>query len=172
MNFLSVRSIASATVTVIALVALPSLALAQTGPTVKFVGYQNAGEIRASNLSGVVVKNKAGDVVGDINDVVFQPNGQISVVILGVGGVLGVGEKNVAVAYSDITLTAGENGKRTATLDVTKAALESAPSYLGERTTFEKVEDGAASLATSAAQKAKELKDKMTAPAEPSATPK
>ena len=97
---------------------------------------QKTGEVRASNLVGVVVKNKAGDTVGDINDVVFQPNGQVTVVIVGVGGVLGVGEKNVAVPYADVTLTTDKDGKRMATLDVTKAALESAPACSGERTTF------------------------------------
>ena len=132
--------------------------------SVKFVGAQATGEVRASNLVGVVVKNKTGETVGDINDVVFQPNGQVTVYIVGVGGVLGIGEKNVAVPFADVALTTDKDGKRTATLDVTQAALEAAPPYAGERTTFEKVEDGAASMAAAAAQKAKELKDKMTAP--------
>ena len=75
-----------------------------------------------------------------------------------------MGEKNVAVPFGAVTLSSDQDKKRTATLDVTKAALEAAPSYASERTTFEKVEDGAADLATAASKKAKELKDKMTAP--------
>lgn len=147
------------------LAAMPILAISSaSADTVTFISAQKPGEIRASNLVGVVVKNKAGETVGDINDVVFQPNGQVTVIIVGVGGVLGIGEKNVAVPYTDVALTTDKDGKRTGTLDVTKAAIESAQSYVGERTTFEKVEDGASSMATAAAQKAKELKDKMTAP--------
>ena len=151
-----------------ATIAFVGAALAQTpasSDNVKFVGSQMPGEVRASNLSGVVVKNKAGDSVGDINDVVFGPNGQIIVYIIGVGGVLGIGEKNVAVPFSAVTLATDKDNKRTATLDVTRAALETAPTYAGERTTFEKVEDEAGNLAKAASQKAMELKDKMTTPA-------
>lgn len=131
---------------------------------VKFIDAQFTGEVRASNLVGIVLKNKSGEILGDINDVVFQLNGQVTAYIVGVGGVLGIGEKNVAVPYADVALTTDTDGKRSATLDVTKAALEAAPTYAGERTTFEKVEDGASYMAAAAAQKAKELKDKMTAP--------
>ena len=131
----------------------------------KFVATQLPGEVRASNLIGVVIKNKSGDVVGDINDVVFGPTGQVSVYIIGVGGVLGIGEKNVAVPFDAVTLATDTNKKRTATLDVTMDALKSASAYVGERTTFEKVEDSAAILAAAASQKAKELKDKMATPA-------
>ena len=152
--------------------ALPAMAQSPSSDlSVKFVGYQMPGEVRASNLAGVVVKNKAGDVVGDINDVVFGSTGQVSVYIIGVGGVLGIGEKNVAVPFAAVTLSTDKDNKRSATLDVTKAALEAAPSYAGERTTFEKVEDSAAGLAAAASKKATELKDKMTAPA-PASPPK
>ena len=95
----------------------------------------------------------------------------MSVYIIGVGGVLGIGEKNVAVPFSAVTLSTDKDMKRTAVLDVTKDALETAPTYSSERTTFEKVEDGAAGLAAAASQKAKELKEKMTAPA-PATPPK
>jgi sporulation protein YlmC with PRC-barrel domain len=149
-----------------AVAVLPAVAQTPAGRT-SFVAVQAAGETRASKLIGVVVKNKAGETVGDINDVVFQPGGQVTVYIIGVGGVLGIGEKNVAVPYSDVTIISDPTGKRSAVLDVTKAALETAPMYVGERTTFEKVEDSASSMATAAGQKAKELKDKMTAPKDP-----
>lgn len=152
----------------IAAAAAATPAVAQTAASrAAFVGSQAAGETRASNLIGVVVKNKAGETIGDINDVVFQTGGQVTVYIIGVGGVLGIGEKNVAVPYSDVTISSDPTGKRSAVLDVTKAALETAPGYVGERTTFEKVEDTASTLATAAGQKAKELKDKMTAPKDP-----
>ena len=142
----------------------PAVQSAVSPDGAKFLAAQMPGEIRASNLAGVVVKNKVGDVVGDISDVVFGATGQVSVYIIGVGGVLGIGEKNVAVPFSSVMLATDKDNKRTATLDVTKAALEAAPTFAGERTTFEKVEDGAAGLAAAASQKAKELKDKMTAP--------
>ena len=169
MRLISVsKSAAAASVMLAAATLTQSPAAAEN---VTFIGNQMAGEVRASNLVGVSVKNKGGDTVGDINDVVFAPNGQVSVYIIGVGGVLGIGEKNVAVPFSAVTLTTDKDMKRTAVLDVTMDALKTAPTYTSERTTFEKVEDGAAGLAAAASQKAKELKDKMTAPA-PATPPK
>jgi sporulation protein YlmC with PRC-barrel domain len=174
-DFMRIPLIQAFAVLTIAQMGLVSPAAAQSVPSptgnVKFIGYQNPGEMRASKLAGIVVRNKAGEVIGDINDVVFQPSGQATVMIIGVGGVLGVGEKNVAVAFSDVALTTEKDGSRTAVLDVAKSALQAAPSYVGERTTFEKVEDGASSLATAAAQKAKELKDKITEPSQPTNPP-
>ena len=163
MRLISLSNSAAAASVMLAIAAMAQSPAAAENVT--FIRTQNAGEVRASNLIGVVVKNKAGDVVGEINDVVFGSTGQVSVYIIGVGGMLGIGEKNVAVPFEAITLATDKDSKRTATLEVTKAALEAAPPYAGERTTFEKVEDGAAGLATAASQKAKELKDKMTAPA-------
>ena len=152
-----------------------SSAFAQSAtPSTKtnFLPAQAAGEARASKLIGVVVKNKAGDVVGDINDVVLQPSGQAIAYIIGVGGVLGVGEKNVAVPYGDVALTADKDGKRSAVLDTSKAALEAAPVYISERTTFEQVEDGAASLAKATAKKARELANEASKAAQsPSQAP-
>jgi sporulation protein YlmC with PRC-barrel domain len=105
--------------------------------------YQAATEMRASKLVGVTVKNEAGEISGDINDVVFQENGQISTYFVGVGGFLGVGEKNVGVPCTSIKITNNDTGLRTAILDATKAQLEAAPSDLGEKATFEKVLHGA-----------------------------
>jgi sporulation protein YlmC with PRC-barrel domain len=129
-----------------------------------FIARQESGEIRSANLVGVVVKNKAGETVGDIVDVVLKPNGQASAVILGVGGMLGLGEKNVAVPFDAVAIATDKDGKRSATVDAQKAALEAAPAYVSERTTFEKVQDGVAKLATSAKEKAIELKDQMSKP--------
>lgn len=148
---------------IIILVALTSLSAAHaqtanaSAEPIAYVAMQGATETRASKLVGVSVKNRAGDVIGDINDVVFQDNGQVSVYIVGVGGFLGVGEKNVGVPYSTIKIAKDDKGMRVATLDATKAQLESAPTYVGEKTTFEKVQDGASELAKSAQKSAKDL---------------
>ncbi len=138
-----------------------------TGPQLAaatFITRQESGEIRAANLVGVVVKNKTGEVVGDIVDVILKPNGQATAIIVGVGGLLGLGEKNVAVPYEAIAIAIDKDGKRSATIDTQKAALEAAPVYISERTTFEKVQDGVSKLATSAKEKAIELKDQMSKP--------
>lgn len=44
------------------------------------------------------------DDIGEVNDVILGRDGSIKAVILGIGGFLGIGEKDVAVAMSDIKM--------------------------------------------------------------------
>ena len=62
----------------------------------------NVGEWRGSKLAGVDVYNEANEKIGDINDVVLDRSGKVANVILGVGGVLGLGEHYVAVAFDKL----------------------------------------------------------------------
>ena len=60
------------------------------------------GEWRASKLVGVLVYNEANEKIGDINDVILDRSGKVANVILGVGGVLGLGEHYVAVGFDKL----------------------------------------------------------------------
>ena len=60
------------------------------------------GEWRASKLAGVDVYNEANEKIGEINDVVLDRSGKVANVILGVSGVLGLGERYVAVAFDKL----------------------------------------------------------------------
>src|SRR6202000_328739 len=60
------------------------------------------GEWRASKLVGVNVYNDANEKIGDINDVILDRSGKGENVVLGGGGVLGMGEHYVAVAYDSL----------------------------------------------------------------------
>ena len=60
------------------------------------------GEWRASKLAGVDVYNEANEKIGDINDVILDRSGKVANVILGVGGVLGLGERYVAVTFDKL----------------------------------------------------------------------
>lgn len=53
-----------------------------------------------SKLLGTTVKDVDGDNCGDINAFVFDINGQVHYVLIGLGGVAGVGETEVAVPWS------------------------------------------------------------------------
>jgi sporulation protein YlmC with PRC-barrel domain len=61
------------------------------------------GEWRASKLAGINVYNEANEKIGDINEVILDRSGKVANVILGVGGVLGLGEHYVAVAFDKLT---------------------------------------------------------------------
>jgi sporulation protein YlmC with PRC-barrel domain len=94
-----------------------------------FVKTQAAGEQSSSNLIGLRVENTAGDKLGDINYLVLDNTGKISTAVIGVGGFLGVGEKNVGVPYNELKFS-DKDGTRIAVIDASKDNLSSAPNYL------------------------------------------
>jgi len=67
--------------------------------------------------------------VGYVKDLVLGASGQISAVVLGIGGFLGAGEKNVAVAYSQIQWALASDGSVRGVLSSTKDALAAAPDF-------------------------------------------
>jgi sporulation protein YlmC with PRC-barrel domain len=74
------------------------------------------------------VYNPSNAKIGEVMDVLVGPNGQISTVIVGVGGFLGVDQKDVAVNFNSIQKTMKDN-KVYLTMDTTKDALKSAPGF-------------------------------------------
>ncbi|WP_055046076.1 PRC-barrel domain-containing protein [Devosia sp. A16] len=67
--------------------------------------------------------------IGDVNNLVVGENGEIAAVIIGVGGFLGIGEKNVAVNYSELQWVTAEDGSERFVLPTSKEALEQAPDF-------------------------------------------
>ncbi len=70
--------------------------------------------------------------IGKIDDVLVSDNGQVNALIVGVGGFLGAGEKDVAVPFSAVKQTT-KNNKKYLTMDTTKDALKSAPGFKYDR---------------------------------------
>jgi sporulation protein YlmC with PRC-barrel domain len=66
--------------------------------------------------------------VGEIMDVLVSPDGRINALIVGVGGFLGAGEKDVAVSFNAVKQTTKDN-KIYLTMNTTKDALKSAPGF-------------------------------------------
>jgi hypothetical protein len=56
------------------------------------------------------------------------PDGTIAAALVGVGGFLGIGEKEVAVPFSSIEVVRNGNDLRFV-IDATKEGLKAAPSY-------------------------------------------
>jgi sporulation protein YlmC with PRC-barrel domain len=75
-------------------------AQAQSG--VNFVPRQEKTQWRAPKLVGVGVFGPDGKQVGKIDDLVMDHNGATQTVVIGVGGFLGFGKKEVAVPFSAI----------------------------------------------------------------------
>lgn len=66
--------------------------------------------------------------IGDVNDVALSADGKVRALVVGVGGFLGIGEKNVAVDVSQVTW-ANADGKMRLYVSTTKDALNAAPAY-------------------------------------------
>ena len=70
--------------------------------------------------------------IGDVEDVLLDKNGKVDAVILGVGGFLGIGEKDVAVPFNAVHATE-KNGKQWLTMNATKDGLKGAVGYKYDR---------------------------------------
>ncbi|MDQ2080870.1 PRC-barrel domain-containing protein [Xanthobacteraceae bacterium Astr-EGSB] len=68
--------------------------------TVRFITENRADLWRASQLEGVNIYNESNEHIGDISEVLLNPQGQIEAVVIGVGGFLGIGERDVAVPFN------------------------------------------------------------------------
>jgi sporulation protein YlmC with PRC-barrel domain len=66
--------------------------------------------------------------IGDIEDVLLDKSGKVTGLVLGVGGFLGAGEKDVIVPFTAVKNTK-KNDKWWLTLDETKDDLENAPGF-------------------------------------------
>jgi len=83
--------------------------------------------VRASNIIGTDVVNSNGDDLGDIKEVVIDPNtGKVAYAVVSFGGFMSMGEKLFAIPFSALVYDEAENEY---VLDVSKERLESAPGF-------------------------------------------
>lgn len=79
-----------------------------------------------SDVYGQDVYDKGENKIGKVDNLQVDESGKITNAIVGVGGFLGIGEKDVAVPYSEIKWTT-KNDKTWMVLDHTKDQLKAAP---------------------------------------------
>lgn len=105
-----------------------------TGPFDIVTGYTRIdSDAFATNIIGApVYDSPANDAnkLGEINDIVLNESGTAQAVIIGVGGFLGIGEKQVAVAYSALKLVAAEDGTERFVVETTVDELTAAPDFV------------------------------------------
>ncbi|MDO8875603.1 MAG: PRC-barrel domain-containing protein [Pseudolabrys sp.] len=107
---------------------MPS-ASATTGGT--FVQSQQASDWRGSKLIGATVYGSDNSSIGEVNDLVLASDGKVTGVVIGVGGFLGVGEKNVAVPFEKLNVTRKADSAAIDKIMVsfTKDELKNAPTF-------------------------------------------
>ncbi len=109
-------------------VVAPALDLAGTHNS-KFIEQQGALQTLASSWIGSSVSNSSDESLANINDVVFDENHQIVAIVVGVGGLLGMGEKNVGISISAVKASADADGKVKFVIDVSADELNNAPAF-------------------------------------------
>ena len=78
------------------------------------------------------VYDQSQSTIGKIDDVLLSQSGQVDALIIGVGGFLGAGEKDVAVPFGAVKWTS-KNNKNYLTMNTTKDALKAAPGLKYDR---------------------------------------
>jgi sporulation protein YlmC with PRC-barrel domain len=71
--------------------------------------------------------------IGEVMDALVDHEGKIAVLIVGVGGFVGVGEKDVAVPFNAVQFKTKDNNKWYPVMNTTKDALKTAPGYKYDR---------------------------------------
>ncbi len=94
-----------------------------------FLTKQESSDWLVGNLIGKSVVNADNESIGDVNDLVTDQNGKIIAIVVGAGGFLGIGEKDVAIRFEDVKLARDENNDVKVIADLNKETLASAPDY-------------------------------------------
>ncbi len=93
-------------------------------PTQEVTGAWNAKDFMRSR-----VYNTAGERIGDVNDLIVD-DGRVTAVVIGVGGFLGIGEKEVSLTVDQVKRMVHSDGETYFTVNATKEQLQAAPDYV------------------------------------------
>ena len=76
----------------------------------KFIQAQGVDQFVFSKFRGTNVLGPDNAKVGDVTDMLFDKSGKVDALIVGVGGFLGIGEKNVAIDMSAFQIVPPDTG--------------------------------------------------------------
>ncbi|EWY41556.1 hypothetical protein N825_23645 [Skermanella stibiiresistens SB22] len=82
--------------------------------------------VLADDLIGRTVIGADGESLGEINDILLSRSGEIERVVVGGGGVLGIGERQVAIPWSDTEASPDQDRVR---VTMTAEDFQAAPDY-------------------------------------------
>src|SRR5215472_16268225 len=95
-----------------------------------FVAAQKSDQWLASKFKGTDVLGSDNQKIGDVSDILFDKTGKIAAFVISVGGFLGVGSKEVALAPNSFDVVPGQNGSADKLkLAATKEQLKDAQNF-------------------------------------------
>ncbi len=112
-------------------------------PAEAVIPAQAADQVRAEKLIGMDVYDTDGEKVGTVKDILFGPDGKATGMVLSVGGVLGVGAKQVGLQWSEIDI---QPDAEVAKVQYKRNQLEAAPDFKSQEA--QKAESDAAQMQT------------------------
>ena len=142
--------------------AAKAAATAEVAASGKVAQEQAANELRLDWVTGATVVTGDATPIGNIRDIIVDSeSGQMIAAVIGVGGFLGIGEKQIAVPWDQLTIN---YDAQEITSDLTKEEADAAPEYVFR-------EQAAAPAAAPAPADASAPADPAAAPADPAAAP-
>ena len=95
-----------------------------------FVTAQKPDQWLATKFKGTDVLGPDNQKIGDVSDILFDKSGKIDAFVVSVGGFLGMGAKEVALAPSSFDVVPGQNGSADKLkLSATKDELQQAQNF-------------------------------------------
>jgi sporulation protein YlmC with PRC-barrel domain len=91
---------------------------------------QEAQTYAASNVLGTDVASANGEYIGEVVDLLLTEDNQVAGVIVGMGGILGFGEKKIAVEMTRVNLAWAPSGEQRIVMNYAPAELEQAPEFV------------------------------------------
>ena len=97
----------------------------------QFINEQQATDWRSSKLVGTSVYDQSNNKIGSIDDLLLDSSGKIKAAVIGVGGFLGVGSKDVAIPFEALSMQrkADSASIEKVTVNYTKDQLRNAPKF-------------------------------------------
>jgi sporulation protein YlmC with PRC-barrel domain len=91
------------------------------------------GGTTVTNFYKQSVYDPSDNKIGEIDDALIDKEGRVTAIIIGVGGFLGMGEKDVAVPFSSVLATE-KNNKWYLVLNTNKETLKAAAGFTYDKT--------------------------------------
>jgi sporulation protein YlmC with PRC-barrel domain len=103
---------------------------AATTSKAQVITEQKPDQMLASKFKGTDVIGNNNEKIGDVNDMLFDKDGKILAYIVGVGGFLGIGSKDVALSPASFQIMpANDRDSMKLKLSMTKDELKSAAEF-------------------------------------------
>ena len=96
----------------------------------QFVTQQASDQWLATKFKGTDVIGSNNEKIGDVNDILFDRNGKVMAYVIGVGGFLGIGSKDVALAPAAFQVQpASDKDELKLKLAMSRDELKNAPEF-------------------------------------------